>query len=167
MIGKIKTVDDVKKKIKVESFDNLSEKQEKKLQKLMPKMEKEVALQVIQEMPNYIDFCKEFVSGMQNICNDMIKESDKSRISAIEGYQLILNDLEEELHRPHISNRRRDKITSQMMLVAKCISDEGDKHRQFMQKVSTKALAAGGVALGFIGAIVLAVITRQPPEFKK
>lgn len=166
MIRTLTTVDDVKKKLKTESFENLTEKQEKKLQKLMPRMKKEVAIQVMQQLPNYIDFCKEFVIGMQDACKEAIKNSDETRISTIESYQVILRDLEEELQRPIITNKRRDKITSQMMLVAKCISEEGDKHRQFMQKAYTKALAAGGIALGFIGAII-AIITGQPQKFKK
>ena len=37
MIGKIKSVDTVKNKLKVESFDNLSEKQEKKLKIIFEK----------------------------------------------------------------------------------------------------------------------------------
>lgn len=167
MIGTLTTVDDVKKKLKTESFENLTEKQEKKLQKLIPRMEKEVAIQVMQQLPNYIDFCKEFVFGMQDACKEVIKNSDETRISTIKSYQVILRDLEEELQRPIITNKRRDKITSQMMLVAKCISEEGDKHRQFMQKAYTKALAAGGIALGFIGAIIIAIITGKPQKFKK
>lgn len=166
MIGKIKSVDTVKNKLKVESFDNLSEKQEKKLKKMIPKMEKEVALQVMQELPNYIDFCREFVNGMQEVCVHMIEDSEQARLSAIKGYQAILDNLEEDLKKPHLPKWRRDQITSQMMDVAQRISEEGDKHRQFMQKVYTKALAVGGIVLTVIGAIIIAAIKGQPPEIK-
>ena len=164
---KLQTIDDVKNKLKVESFDNLSEKQEKKLKKMIPKMEKEVALQVMQELPNYIDFCKDFVNGMKEVCIHMLTDSEAARIAAIKGYQTILDNLEQDLKKPHLSSWRRDKITSQMMEVAQRISEEGDKHRQFMQKVYAKAIAAGGIALTFIGAIIVAVIKGEPPEFKK
>lgn len=152
---KLKTIKAVEKELKIDDINNLPEDKYDDLARLMPKIDKEVALNIISHMPDFVSFAKEFVVQMTQCCETIVKEGGAFHKEVVSSYQMILNSLNELLKKEDLSSEEKKEITDKMILVADKISQEGDKYREFLKGCLEVAGKVGAVALAFVGVLVV------------
>ena len=64
---------------------------------IIPKVDKEVAMSIINQFPNYADMAKDMVGGMISLCDNALKDASGGRKEVIESYKLVLETKREEL----------------------------------------------------------------------
>lgn len=146
----------VKKALNINSFRNLSKDKIMEFVSLIPQMDKEVAIAIIDQFPEYTKFATQMVEQLNVLYDRGMASNDKSQLESIQAYRFILDELARELKEENVSPESRDKITEQMILVADKIAakDTENKHHQ------VKMMKLFGGALLFlveVGAAILGV----------
>ena len=85
---------------------------------LIPNMDKEIAIAIINQFPAYADSANNMVAQLNIMCDNVIKDNNSSQKDAVEAYKMILQDLSELLKKEDITEEERDEITDKMILVA-------------------------------------------------
>ena len=87
------TENDVKRALKIDSFRNLSKDKVMEFASMIPDMDKDVAIAIINQFPSYADFGKTAISKYMEVCNKLLDNNKESQSSAIYSYQSILDTL--------------------------------------------------------------------------
>lgn len=155
----------VKRAMHIDSFRNLSKDKVMEFVNLIPQMDKEVAITIINQFPAYTDFAKDMVGQLYSICVKAIESSDASRRDAVMAYMKVLDTLSEELKVGDLSEAERKDINEKMILVADKVAGLDTKHKRFLENITRYAPAVATAALA-IGAAILGVNvrSRQRPQ---
>ena len=123
---------------------------------IIPNIDKEVAISIINQFPNYTDMAKEMVNGLMKLCEIALNDAKTGRKDVIEAYKLVLETLREQLKDGKITPEERKTINGQMILIAEQIDNVNDKHNAFVKDIVTKV---GGTIAGvlLIGVAILGV----------
>ena len=159
--------DEVKKAMKITSFRNLSKDKVMEFVSLIPRVDKEVAIAIIDQFPVYTEYALNMMSQLNEMCDKVLKSADTSQIATIEAYKKILDDLGEILKRGDITPEERKQITDQMIVIADRISVINAEHKKFLEKIYGYSAAAISGAL-LLGAAILGVNikSRQMPSLE-
>ncbi len=155
MAKKLLTEEQVKKCLKIDSFHTLSKDKVIEFVSLIPRMDKDVAMSIINQFPEYVEYAGGMVTSMKGLCEVALEKADSSQMAAIAAYQTILNALSASLNQKRLSAEERDKITNDMIDVADKIADINTEHKTFIQhivkcgsSVAVCAIALGACILG-------------------
>lgn len=85
--------DDVKHALKIDSFRNMSKDKIMQFASMIPYIDKEVAIAIINQFPVFADFGKMAVSNYMQMCDNILERNKESQTAAIQGYQTILEAL--------------------------------------------------------------------------
>ena len=85
--------DAVKKALKIDSFRNLSKDKIMQFASMIPYMDKEVAIAVINQFPKFVEFGKIVISSYMQMCDNILEKNKESQVAVIRGYQTILDAL--------------------------------------------------------------------------
>lgn len=147
--------EEVKEALGISSFRNLSKDKVIEFVSLLPQMDKELALSIIQQFPSYVELATTMVEQLTKTCDSVLEKASVSQVASIEAYKLILNDLSLLLKKENITKEEQDKITDKMILVADKIAAKDTEGKSFMSEivkykeyVITGALVLGAVILG-------------------
>lgn len=141
---------DVLKALKIKSFRNLSKEKMMEFASMLPYMDKDVALAIIDQFPKFAEFAKTAIESYTQICNSILEKNDKSQTAVIQGYQTILNALEKQLEKPNLTEESRKLITEDMISVADKIAMADERNKRFL-------LDAVGKIGFYIGGVLLVV----------
>lgn len=146
--------DAVKRALKIDTFRNLSKDKIMQFASMIPYMDKEVAIAIINQFPKYAEFGKAAMSCYMQICDSILEKNNKSQEAVIKGYQTILDTLSKRLEKENISEEERKSITEDMISVADKIAEADLQNKRFLEKMGTKVLwgVLGVVAL--VGAAI-------------
>lgn len=150
------TEDQVKKALKIKSFRNLSKDKVMEFISLIPNMDKDVAISIINQFPNFANFGISAIAQLNTTCDQVLKSNDESRKDAVKAYQTILNGLDRRLQRDDLSEEDRKSITNDMLEVADRIAELDEKNKKFLKKLFTTTASIVGGAL-IVGAAILGV----------
>lgn len=142
----------VKRTLKIDSFRNLSKEKIMEFASMIPYMDKDVALAIINQFPEYVDFGKAAIEQYMQTCGSILEKNNESQIAVIKGYQTILDALSKKLDNENISEIERKAITEDMILVADKIAEADLQNKKFLDRMGTKAMILLAIALGTIGA---------------
>ena len=157
----------VKKALKIDSFRNLSKDKIVEFVSLIPQMDKEVAISIINQFPNYTEYATNIVEQLRIECDHVLQSNDQSQLEAINGYKTLLDDFGEELKKDGKTFEERKYWAEKMVEVANCISTKDTEHKKFLlDVVRGVSFAVGGLAI--LGAAILGVSikSRGIPELK-
>jgi len=163
MAKQLTTEKEIKKALKVKSFSELPLDKYDDLAQLLVNTKKDVAIGIINQLPEYMTYAKEMLSKLTEVCQGVLSEGKSAHNDTINAYMVILNNLSKELETKKLTKRRKKKITEQMMLVAEKIAKEGEEHRNFVLNVF-KTFGQIGVA---VGTLALAVVVIAKETIKK
>ena len=157
MKKKMMLEEDVKKALNITDFRTLSKEKIMEFVSIIPKVDKEVAISIINQFPNYADMAKDMVSGMINLCENALQDAKVGRKDVIESYRVVLETLKEELNKGDLSIDDRKRFTDDMLLVAEKIDAVNDKHLEFLKDTLKKV---GGTIAGVVvvGVAILGAI---------
>lgn len=128
----------VKKALKIDSFRNLSKDKIMQFASMIPYMDKEVALAVINQFPTFADFGKTAISAYMQACDGLLAKNNESQQAVIKGYQTILDALAKRIEKEDISADERKSITEDMVAVADKIAIADLQNKKFLEKIGTK-----------------------------
>lgn len=146
----------VKKALKIDSFRNLSKEKVMEFTSMIPYMDKDVAIAIINQFPRFIDFGKTMVASYVQVCNDILEKNKESQAAAIHGYQTILDALSKRLEIKDISEDERKSITNDMITVAGEIKLLDLQNKKFLDRITTK-IGIGILAIFAISAAALGI----------
>ncbi len=139
--------DEVKKALNISDFRSLSKEKIMEFVSIIPKIDKEVAMSIINQFPNYVDMAKNMVGGMIHLCDEVLQDAKIGRKDVIESYRMVLETLKEQLNDEKLTVEEKNKITNDMIAVAEKIDAVNDKHQIFVKDILKKV---GNVALGVV-----------------
>ena len=150
------SVDEVKNALKIDSFRNLSKDKIMEFVSLIPNMDKEVAINIIEQYPEFAKSSESMVAQLNKMCDVALEKNEGSQRLAIQVYKQILDELSNRFHMEDISKEEREKITEQMIEIADKISFKDTENKEFINKMTkhSKEFTIGVVVLG---AVILGV----------
>lgn len=159
MVKNYVTEEQVKKALNIESFRNLSKDKIMEFVSLLPNMDKEVAMAVINQFPAYADNAKVMVNCLKDMCRDIIEKNDSSMNTVAAAYNIILDDLSTLLLREDISTEERTYITEKMIEIADKLAAKDTENKDFLAAMNQRQTLFCFCAIVFAAAI-LGVSTR-------
>lgn len=152
----IVSVEQVKDALKIDSFRNISKDKIMEFVSLIPNMDKEVAIKVIEQCPAFTKFSESIVAQLNKLCDAALEKNDESQKLTIQAYKQILDDLSKQLSKESISKEERDQIIERMIEIADKISIKDSENKAFIDKM-VKYGAGLAVGVLVIGATILGV----------
>ena len=150
------TENEVKKALAVDSFRNVSKDKIMEFVSAIPNMDKDVAIKIIEQFPDYTESANNMLAQLNTMCNNAMKENSESQKEAIKAYKKILDDLGELLKKDTITTEERAQITEQMITVADRISAKDTENKDFLNGIIKYGFPIIGGAL-ILGAAILGV----------
>lgn len=148
--------DQVKKALQINNFREMSKEKIMEFASLIPQIDKEVAIAIINQFPAFVDSAKTIVTQLNGLCDNIIKDNNSSKKDTINSYKMILSDLGELLKKDNISEEEREKIIDKMILVADKISEKDIENTEFLKDIIRYIVPVFGSAL-ILGAAILGV----------
>ena len=90
--------DQVKKALQIDSFRNLSKDKIMEFASLIPHMDKDVAIAIINQFPAYAESSRNMIEQYNVMCDKVLQSNDDSRRDAVMAYKTILDDLNEAIN---------------------------------------------------------------------
>ena len=146
----------VKKALQIDSFRNLSKDKIVEFASLIPHMDKDVAIAIINQFPAYVESSRNMIEQYNAMCDKVLQSNDDSRKDAVMAYKTILDDLSILLKQDGITPEQQEKITDKMILVAAKIADLHEDNRHFLEGIINYGTPLIGGAL-LLGAVILGV----------
>ena len=144
----------VKKALKIDSFRNLSKEKVMQFASMIPYMDKEVALKIIEQLPVYADFGRAAIEQYTKACDNILEKNEENQIAVIHGYQTILDVLAKKIEKEDLSEEERKAITEDMITVADKIAEADLNNKKFLEKMGHLALWGFGVAIVGLAAVL-------------
>ena len=85
--------DQVKKALHIDSFRNLSKDKIMEFASLIPNMDKDVAISIINQFPAYAESSRNMIEQYNVMCDKILQSNDDSRRDAVMAYKTVLDDL--------------------------------------------------------------------------
>lgn len=144
------SIEEVKNALKIDSFRNLSKDKIMEFVSLIPNMDKEVAIKIIEQYPAFAKLSESMVAQLNKMCDTALEKNEESQRLTIQAYKQILDELSNQLHMEDISKEEREKITKQMIEIADKISVKDTENKAFIDQMAkyTVVCAIGALALG-------------------
>ena len=168
MSQKLLNENDVKKALAIKDFRNISKEKIMEFVSLIPNMDKDVAISIINQFPTYKDFAVSTVTVLKDMCDSALEKNDASQQETISAYRKILDDLGEILKKDDISAEERDSISDKMITIADKIALKDTENKNFIAGIVKYGAPIIGAAL-IIGATILGVNIKSKdiPTLKK
>lgn len=154
---KFRSEEAVKKALKIKTFRNLTKDKIMQFASMIPYMDKEVAMAIIDQFPEFVGFAEVAIETYRMCCQNILEQNANSSAAVITGYQTILDGLSKRLQMESITEQERKSITEDMMACAKEIAIQDEKNKKFLLEMTGKiglgVLALAGIvgsAIGFI-----------------
>lgn len=146
----------VKEALQIDSFRNLSKDKIMQFASMIPDIDKDVAISIINQFPSYSEYAISMIEQFRNTCDSIIDANKDSNVEVISAYKKVLDYLAEDLKKENLTFDERQKITEQMIVIADKISEKDTENKQFLAGIiKTNASTVGGALL--LGAVILGV----------
>lgn len=152
MPQKLVSESQVKNALNIDSFRNLSKDKMMEFVSLIPSMDKDVSLAIINQFPAYSEMAKCMVEQLGATCDTAIAESTASQNTVYAAYRKILDDLGEVLKREDITAEERDSISTKMIEIADKMAVKDSEGKNFLAWIvkNKEYVIAGAVILGSV-----------------
>jgi hypothetical protein len=163
---KYKNEDEVKQALEIDSWRHLSKDKMIKFAAMMPDMDTEVALKIIQQFPAFTKFAMDAVDVMQKAHESTLSANMQSQEHVHQAFREIREILKGELNKDGLSLEEKKYIIEQIQETGRLQFQKDSENRQFLDGVLNKILMGAGaaVALGvvFVGGKLMAEIKDRP-----
>lgn len=140
----------VKEALNIESFRNLSKDKIMEFVSLIPNMDKDVALSIVNQFPAYSDMAKSMVQALSETCDTAMSENANSQTAIFAAYRKILDDLGEILKREDITPEERESISIRMVEIADKMAAKDSENKSFLSWIvkNQNYIIGGALILG-------------------
>ena len=154
MEKKLLTEELVKKELDITDFRSITKDKIIQFVSLIPKLDKELAIKIIEQFPNYTTMATTMVTNLINMCNDALKNNKETE--AINAYKYVLETIKKELEDGEATPEEREKYNNQMIEVADKISEIDIRNKKWIENIIKYSSSVLGVTL-MVGAAILGV----------
>lgn len=144
------TEQQVKDALGVYDFQNLSQDQIEKIVSIIPAMDKEVAIAIMNQFPKYSESANAILAQLNVFYDRAMKSNDASQRDAVSTYRKILDDLSERIKKEDLTFKEKKEITNCMIDIADRIAEKDSENKKFLEKI----LKGVGVTLGTVALAV-------------
>ena len=138
----------VKKALEIDSFRNLSKAKVTEFISSIPMMDKDVAISVVNQFPQYATTASEMVNQLQTMCKNLLESNQDTGKEVIGSYKNILDNCSLLLSKENISDETKLEITKTMVLVADKIAEYDRDNKIFLTETRRDFVATvGGLAI--------------------
>jgi len=149
----------IKKKLGIDSWRNLSKDKVIKFAAMMPEMDKEVAIKIIEQFPEFRKFASDIVDTLEEEYKSTIKANTDSQEEVYNAFRETREILKDELRRSDLTPEERTNIINMIMKLVDMASEKDSENKEFLKDlIKTGAVGAGIVlsaAIIFVGGKIL------------
>ena len=149
------TENQVKNMIGINDWRNLSKDKLMKFVSILPNVDNEVAIKIIEQFPEFSKNSVEMLSILKNLCDEVLADDKELTHQSIDAYKQILDELALMLKQEDLSAEERRFFANKMIEVADKISMKDTESKEFkgklleiFGKVTIGTLLLGAVVLG-------------------
>ncbi|MEE1798132.1 hypothetical protein [Streptomyces sp. JV176] len=157
---KYKSEAQIMKALGIESWRNLSKDKMVRFAAMMPNMDTEVALKIVEQFPAFKDFAKDAVSAVERAHESTLSANSQSQEHVHRAWQEVRDILKGELGKDDLSREEKRFLIEQIQETARMQSQKDSENKQFLdgalKKVLVGATAAVALGVAFVGGRVLA-----------
>ena len=154
------TEQQAKDALQIETFRNLSKNKIMEFVSLIPHMDKEIAMTIINQFPEYADTARKMVEQLNVLCDNAIADNNSSQKNVAVAYKLILEELGYRLKKDDVSFEERVYVTEKMIEVADKLSAKDSENKRFLLSTLKCGVSVIGGAL-FLGVVMLGVNVKD------
>lgn len=145
---------EVKKALGIDSFRNLSRDNVMRFAAMMPDMDKEVALKIVEQFPEFKAFALDAVNVMQKAQENALAGNKESQAQVHQAWHEVRDILKGQLGDEDLTWEQKKDIFDLLMDTARQESAKDSENKKFLKEVTRDALLAiGGVVL--LGVVAL------------
>ena len=149
----------VKKALNIKSFRNMSKKKIMQFVSLIPQMDREVAVAIINQFPNYADYAINIVEQLNEMCDNILQSNNTSQKDVIEIYKTVLESINDQLKQENLTPELRLKLNDKMIEIADKVAAKDTENKKWLSGIFTKGVTILGGAL-VLGAAILGVSVK-------
>ena len=131
----ILTEEEVKKELGIVDFRTITKDKIMQFVSLMPKLDKELAIKIIEQFPSYATMATSMVTNLIDMCNNALTNSKITEKEAIEAYKYVLETIRMELEDGEVTPEEKEKYNNQMIEVADKISEIDVRNKTLLNMV--------------------------------
>lgn len=156
----ILTEEEVKKELGIVDFRTITKDKIMQFVSLMPKLDKELAIKIIEQFPSYATMATSMVTNLIDMCNNALKNSKITEKEAIEAYKYVLETIRMELEDGEVTPEEKEKYNNQMIEVADKISEIDVRNKKWLENIVKYGTSAVCITLA-VGAAILGVNSKK------
>lgn len=156
----ILTEEEVKKELGIVDFRTITKDKIMQFVSLMPKLDKELAIKIIEQFPSYATMATSMVTNLIDMCNNALTNSKITEKEAIEAYKYVLETIRMELEDGEVTPKEKEKYNNQMIEVADKISEIDVRNKKWLENVVKYGTSVVCVTLA-VGAAILGVNSKK------
>ncbi|MEV4519288.1 hypothetical protein ACGFKZ_10190 [Micromonospora tulbaghiae] len=149
----IKSEEDVKKVLDIDTWRNLSKEKVFQLVAMMPEMEKEVQLKIIEQLPELTKLAVKAMTVVRKVHESTLSSNEKSQENVHKGYQEARAAIIAQLERGDLDPETRRHLNELLMQTADKESAKDSENKHFLDRLVNKTTL--GVA---VAAVVLTAV---------
>jgi len=151
---KYKNEAQVLKKLGLESWRNLSKEHVVRFAAMMPEMDREVALRIVEQFPQFKEFALGALDILERGLESALEKNQASQEHVHSAFRAVREILQGELGREDVGPADRMVILEMIMETARLESDKDSENKRFLESL-TKVAAASVVAVVTLGLVFL------------
>ena len=155
-----KNEDEIKQALGIDSWKNLSKDKMVRFAAMMPDMDTEVALKIVEQFPVFKDFANDVVDSMKKEHESTLSANKTSQDHFYRVLQENTEILKTELSKSDLSWEERKFIIEKLQETATLAFKENSENKRFLDGIFKKALVSSCIALAaalvFVGGKVMA-----------
>lgn len=155
-----KDEDAVKRALGIESWRELSKDKMVRFAAMMPDMDTEVALKIIEQFPVFKDFAKDIVDAMKTAHESTLSANKQSQDHVHRALQEIRGILKEQLDKDDLSWEEKKFLIEKIQETGRLEFEKDSENKRFLDGMFKKVLVGAGAALAlgvaFVGGRVMA-----------
>lgn len=150
----------IMKALGIESWRNLSKDKMVRFAAMMPNMDTEVALKIVEQFPEFKEFAKDAVNAVERAHQSTLSANNQSQEHVHRAWQEVRDVLKGELGKDDLSREEKKFLIEQIQETARMQSQKDCENKQFLdgalKKVLVGATAAVSLGVAFVGGRVMA-----------
>ncbi|GLW33306.1 hypothetical protein [Actinoplanes regularis] len=146
--------DEIKKMLNIKNFRELGVRHAEQLVEMMPDMDKEVRLKVVEQLPEVVRFAVEAMLSLQRAHESAIESGDKSRQQVNQTCRDAIAAYAEQLRRDDLDPETRRGLNEglERLVAVECEADVS--HKRFLSGAFDKKILGVGAVLLVVWAVV-------------
>lgn len=158
----------VKKALAINSFREVSKEKIVDFISMIPNMDKDVAISIINQFPVYTDFANNVIATLKEMCDNIITSGDISQREIMAMYRQALDAFEKNLNNDDCTPEERQEIRQVMLLIVEQASKKDSEHKQWLIDLAKGIAPAIGIfVVGGLAILGVNIKGKDIPILKK